>query len=117
MDAETTARLAARSNVGAWIGEERRYADEKYDPSTDYEIALQAEMREKGAGFGTTWDVDLMNRLSRYQQHDTVMTPLGRQDLGKLIVILLHTLEAGVAAHGPMPQPGVPSGTIEEWVR
>lgn len=111
------ARLAARMNVAHWLGAERsQYADIKFGEDTRIRSDMIESMREHGVGIPGQWDVFITNQLRRTQLLG-VENAVGRQALGKLVVMLTHALETAVEIHGPMPTPGVPSGTVEPWAR
>lgn len=116
-DVDEFARLAARLNVGAWIGEERRlYADVKFGEGTPTRQALIIDMIEHGLSVGSQWDVFIANQISRVRLFG-LDNEAGRQALGKLVVQLLHALETAVQHLGPLPEPGQPSGEVREWKR
>jgi hypothetical protein len=108
-------RLAARMNVATWLGTERReYADVKY--AEDGESRLKLEMQNFGLSEDGEWWVFITNYLKRAQLLGLDTTG-GRQAMGKCIVTMMHALETSVEVFGELPKPGVPSGTIEKWVR
>lgn len=114
-DPNDFARIAARINLGTWLAEERRrYADLKYDRDGEVWHKLLLEM--SNYGYSGEWEVFVTNYLSRVKLFG-LDTEAGRQQAGKLIVTLMSMLEAALQVHGPMPEPGLPSGEIREWVR
>lgn len=104
------AQIAARINLGTWIASERQYADEKFG---DREMERRWLVED---GFSGEWETMVMNCLSRVKLHG-LDTLAGRQAAGKAIVTLLAMTEGAIQLFGPMPEPGLPSGTVEDWVR
>lgn len=109
------ARLAAKMNVAAWIGTERReHGEVKYGEETEARHKLIVETQNYG--LSGEWMVFVGGYLKRaeLQGLDTLR---GRQALGKAIVTMIHALETAVEYCGPMPKPGLSSSAdIEEWV-
>lgn len=114
---ERNSRIAARMNVATWIGVERReYADLKYANGSEPRHRAMLDMRNFGLDINGEWWVFITNYLRRSQLLG-LDTAAGRQAFGKTIVTMLHALETAVEVHGPMPQPGVTTGEVNEWVR
>lgn len=85
----------------AWLADERRYADRKL---AEMQMALPSIVNDPGYWFD---DID------RYLHRAELLgleSPLGRQALGKAIVVALRTLEEATAVLGPLPPGGLPSG-------
>ena len=99
-------RLALRK----WIMQERsKYADVKYDEDGANRKRLQNAMRTEG--LGGLWLSHIGGYLDRAQTFG-LDTEKGRQAMGKAIVTMMHCLETAIEIHGPMPEPGKPSGEI-----
>lgn len=99
-----------RDHVRTWITAERAlYADVKYDEDQKNHLRLRMFMAEEG--LAPTWLDFIGNYLKRAEMFG-LDTPQGRQAMGKTIVTMLHCLETAVEIHGPMPEPGYPSGEI-----
>lgn len=107
--------LAIRQDIMEWLTEERvRYADLKYPPGEGQGRKRLEDMAANGVSDTSEEMIFLTNYLSRAQMFG-VDTPQGRQAFGKFTVTAIAMMERMVAAFGPMPMPGVPSGTIKEW--
>lgn len=109
----------SREHIRAWIDFERRtYADLKYGEGTVGDDALRHDVATNPTMDTTPANVDIDLFVGNYMSRVRLMglaTPNGRQAMGKLIVTLIDHLERAVDVYGPMPAPGVSSGTILEW--
>jgi hypothetical protein len=108
----------SREHLHAWLDYERsQYADVKYADGTLQRNILIRDVTENPAivgGDDQGWEIFIGNYMKRVQMFG-LDKPHGRQAMGKLIVTLLHALETAIDVHGPMPTPGVSSGTITDW--
>lgn len=101
-----------RAYIGGWIDVERMsYADVKYAEDGDNRAMLVKAMQD---GDWQRWSDFAMQYVKKAEIFG-FDSEKGRQQLGKAIVTLLHTLETAVMVHGPMPKPGLTSGEIEPW--
>lgn len=109
------AKIAAKINASDWIRLERQaHADVKYAADTASYEQIVKELVENGLSGDN--EVFLLNYLKRAQLFG-LDTPQGRQALGKLTVTCIAYLEYAIEHIGPMPEPGVPSGEIREWIK
>jgi hypothetical protein len=106
----------AWQDVIDWIAAERgAHAGVKYAEPTAQRQALVVDLQEHPHLDGE-WEVFIGNYLRRAQLLGLDSLP-GRQAMGKTIVTLIDCLRTAVEMYGPMPQAGVPSGEIVEWVK
>lgn len=99
-------RTLAERHVLAWLrAEQKDYAQKKYPVSTIEQDG--GELTERCIDFVTQY-------LIRAKQLG-LDTESGRQTLGKALSTLYGYTQAAVYLHGPMPEPGHPSGEIREW--
>lgn len=97
--------LAERHSLD-WLRKERKlYADVKYPMSTV----------EANGGNLTQEDIDFVMQYLKRAQLQGLNTPQGRQNLGKAASTLYHFMQGAVICHGPMPEPGYPSGELVSW--
>lgn len=61
------------------------------------------------------WWFDYIERYLDRARMQGVGTVQGRQALGKALVTTHSMLETSCLVNGAMPEPGVPSGEINEW--
>lgn len=97
---------SAASEVFDWLGRERQYQVAKFGTQLDDENT-RAGLDEEG-----WW----WRQLSTYYHRAGVLTldnPLGRQALAKFAATACGLLESVARVHGPLPDPGVPSGEVE----
>lgn len=100
-----------RQQVFNWLeAEHSEYASHKYTQATIQRKQLIRDL-EKSPALEGEWGVFILNYWGRVKIFG-LNTYSGRQALGKLIVTLIHCLETAIEVHGPMPEPGVPSGEI-----
>lgn len=110
MDTKT---LASRMRVAKWLADERRECADKKFNVIQLEW-LEQEMRDGRIRIGTQWEPYISNYFDVISSNG-VESQEGLQALGKLVVTLTHALETAERVFGPLPKPGVHSGTIEPW--
>lgn len=104
--------LDAREHLREWLQVERtQYADKKYNYNEGGQQFLLDALRDEG--LGDTWLNFIFNYIKRAELVG-IQNFLGRQYLGKAIVTLMSCLEKSIEIYGPMPEPGHPSGEINE---
>lgn len=105
--------VLSRTHVSAWVNQERsKWADIKYEEETPNREMIRNEI------FSGQFSDRVLDFALGYIMRAKLQgldTPNGRQALGKAIVTLTHFLETAVEYHGSMPEPGVPSGEINQW--
>lgn len=107
--------MTTRTMLLGWIDDERcMYADLKNDEESEIGKANIEAIRREALDRNGRYDAILMNYYGRAQMLD-VRTPAGRQAFGKLLTTMLWFLEHVIEEHGPMPEPGLPSGDVRPW--
>lgn len=86
--------------VRAWLAQERDYTIAKF--GLDLDDQHVAEGME-------WWEQQFLNYIGRADVLG-LDSPGGRQAAAKFVATALGFLEAVVRVHGPLPEPGVPSG-------
>jgi hypothetical protein len=110
---------ATRRHILKWIREE--IAKYLYQPGAKYKD-MQAQYETQDAtwksegGFDEFWLPLISNYLSRAQDAFASNQPArGQQALAKCTTVLIDCMESSIREYGPLPKPGLPSGTIEPW--
>lgn len=102
--------IATRLNVAEWIAIERRdHADPKWHEGDNRTIAIK-HMEDD-----PEWWTGYIHSYVHRAEILGLDSSSGRQALGKAIVTAMAALETAVSIYGPLPKPGVPSGTIEDF--
>jgi hypothetical protein len=91
-------------HVQAWLDAERAYGETKFPLTQNDEM-----LRRSGLGRDGEWMGFILNYLLRASVLGPD-NPLGRQALAKALRTTLALTETVVRLHGPLPDPGVPSG-------
>ena len=90
-----------------WLGDEHIYERAKFAPQIDDAKTLGAPER---------WDETIEMYLHRARVLG-LDNPAGRQAIAKAAVTCIGYLESVVRVHGPLPEPGVPSGYNTDQLR
>jgi hypothetical protein len=87
-----------------WQRGEFGYRSGKFDSADDVVLLLS-----EGIGEDTVWWDQIVAKLQRAGTLG-LQTAAGRQAAAKCAAAALALVEAAVMVHGPLPEPGVPSG-------
>ncbi len=102
---------SARLHWLTWYQKELVYVDNKFD---DQRNGHDEEMRTQGISDESFW----FRQIFQYVPRARLMgldTPNGRQALAKMCMTAIGCLESCLRVHGPLPEPGQPSGYITDW--
>lgn len=102
-----------RKYVEAWLRDERQYTLDKFGLEQDNE---HVGINHFGVDQDGWWDRQFDNYLHRAKVL-SLYTPAGRQAAAKFVATAVGFLEAVVRVHGPLPEPGVPSGENIDQLR
>lgn len=117
-----------RHHFYAWKAQEEHYAEEKFAEEYDQRTTdHDASWGPLGNDFGTWWHRQIGNylmRAARYMDGITEDTrpedaqelrQLAAQAVAKAAMTAQGCAESMIRTFGPMPKPGLSSGSIEPW--
>lgn len=105
-------KAESKQHLNAWVREETKYAGRKFGHTSRGEH--DEAMREEQIGPDSWWYRQIHQYIDRARLFG-LDTPQGRQALAKAMMTMHGAVESSIRVFGPMPQPGVPSGEIQEW--
>jgi hypothetical protein len=93
-------------HIFGWLVRERNYQLAKFGTGRDDANTVESGLSEDG---WWTRQLAMYYHRARLLQLDNVR---GRQALAKYVATACGLLESAARVHGPLPEPGVPSGTV-----
>lgn len=105
-------RQQSRRHVFVWMQRETVYASNKFKGQRD---SHDESLRKEQISDDAWWYRQIHQYIDRARLQG-LDTPQGRQQLAKALMTMRGCVESSVRVFGPLPEPGVPSGEIREWV-